>query len=167
MHPGGAGYPAKAASGPVSGFVRNAQTWYAYVEAGETLSSTFAKERQGSNVNIWDPTIVVTRPDGTVANSCATISIGTPAGTACNFNEVAAVSGVWSVAIQAPAGVSPVLGRQWMTWDITVSNGAPVEGRVWTEQYRQVDTPFDFAPVDLSMWVLTEHGYIYRVDRPR
>lgn len=160
------GLPATAANGPDHGFVRNVQTWYAYVEAGDTISSSFVKERQGSNVNIWDPAIVVTRPDGTVADSCAAIALNSSAGTECDFNEVATVSGVWSVSIKAPAGASPVLGRQWMTWDITVSNGAPIEGRVWTEQYRQVDTPLDFPAVDLSMWVLTEHGYIYRVDRP-
>ncbi|KQQ65377.1 hypothetical protein ASF63_15690 [Microbacterium sp. Leaf320] len=159
---------ASAETSPPAGHVRTPQTWYLYAGAGETVSTDFTKVFQVLNGQM-DPTVVITRPDGSVASECA-LTAADPVGSQCAFTEVAAGDGVWSVALVAPEGQETAQGRQVLDWDISVYDGGePRPGRVWTERYAQYDLPLQPAPlggpVDLTLWYLTEQGYIYEVDR--
>lgn len=157
---------AVAESNPQNAFVRNPQTWYAYANAGETVSSTFIKQTAALAGGTLDTRIVVTRPDGSVAATCE-VSQTDPINTTCSFSEVATATGAWSIAIVRPAGaVEPAAGYTRFTWDISVtSGGTPVTGRVWSELYRQADSQ-NWGTVNLSLWYLTDQGYLYEVDRP-
>lgn len=158
-----AGPSAQAEVNPSNGYVRSSQTWYVYVQAGETISSVLTKVRTAPGGN-FDPQVVVTGPDGVVANTC-TMTSATPDGTACSYSSVASTTGVWSVTIPRPAVGTSDQSLVGMSWDISArsAGGVVIPGRVWSLDYAQ----YDFLPgaVDLSLFYLSEQGYQYRIDR--
>lgn len=158
---------AEAASNPTNSYVRTSQTWYVYAEAGETVNATFVVAARTSGT--FEPTIVVTSPDGVVQDTCS-FTVADPNGTTCDYSAVAPGTGVWSVSILGSDGtVTPgELGRVLATWDIATSEGgAEVAGRVWSEDFsmRNASIGRPIPTSDLSLWYLTEQGYIYGIDR--
>lgn len=162
---------ARADGGADNATVRSPQTWYAYVEAGETFSTTFTKNSNlalGSGA--WDPEFVVTSPSGQ-EQSCVIARSDPNDVTTCATTQTATETGVWSVALRSPLDPSDPNHRfGWVRadWEVSVGDDdGPVEGRVWSDHFWMADQMAGplAGPVDLSLWYQTEYGFLYRVDR--
>jgi uncharacterized repeat protein (TIGR01451 family) len=146
------GGEAGAATAPGTSQIRGTNVFYAYVEAGETLSSHFVKTNPADDAT--DATITIERP-GAASVTC-TLVAGAPAGTACSSGLLTApTTGVWRITF-APEGAS----ADRIDWTIHVRDGGMViPGRVYTESYKMVQ--FSTQPDDVDLWYQSELGYLY------
>ncbi|MBT2484394.1 MULTISPECIES: LPXTG cell wall anchor domain-containing protein [unclassified Microbacterium] len=132
-------------------------TFYAYMEAGDSLDVSFTKaftnDDGGYAFSVIDPT-------GTVAWSCS-ITEAQAVGTTCAIPDLTGPAGAWTI-VQDQTTTS---GGSSFDWNITVSNSADVAqtGRVWTNNYGAYQTD-GVQTRDLSYTVLNDTGYRYAVN---
>ncbi|QIK62756.1 isopeptide-forming domain-containing fimbrial protein [Leucobacter viscericola] len=162
------GAPAHAAQNATNATVKSKQTFYTYVKAGETYSSSFVK-RETVFAGIGDPVITVITPSG-ASTECTNIKQVPPNNSSCLFTEVAPVDGVYATTISSSDPTSTVFQtRVTMRWTIQALNGAtPIEGRTWSDKFHMRDelrVPQTLGVPILSLWYQTEYGYQYKVDR--
>lgn len=150
--------PTWAATNATNATVNANQTFYTWVQSGETFSSTFTEAGQifsGSG----SPILTFVRPDGSSVE-CTDIIEGAPFGQVCSFSEVAAVTGVYEVRVRSSNPASTTVNAP-MRWTITAANGATVlPGRTWSENFFMRNENTAFVPL-LNLWVQTEYGYTY------
>ncbi|GAB2450256.1 prealbumin-like fold domain-containing protein [Xylanimonas ulmi] len=157
---------ARAESGPANSWVRGEQTWYAYVQAGETFSADFTLTGQDAGVGWGDNSRVqVKDPQGNVVKTCD-FTYNSTRVTECRYTSgPQATAGVFSVSLGKLPGntSSSPLGRPILAWDVSVTHGAERKsGRVWSEQFVMEDSPS--TPVDLTLFYQTVSGFTYRAD---
>ena len=148
--------PAAAESNAENAPTFGSGTFYAYAEAGDTVSASFTRPGAGDAGTYQ---FELTSPDGVVVWEC-TISGTDPAGQTCEAPaQTAGSAGAWRVNI-----VHDVNGGQAIEWDISVSdaNGAPQPGRVWTDRYRVLQNASQTR--DLSYHLVNDTGYLYDLD---
>ncbi|WP_157534405.1 DUF11 domain-containing protein [Microbacterium sp. Leaf320] len=142
--------------------MRGSQTQYAYLADGDALSLSFTKQRIDTN---GGSTTVYTALDaeGTTRWTC-TVDATDPIGTACATPApLTGAAGVWEIRVQdnSNTGQSRVSGYHW---DHTVThNGAPLAGRLWTNQY-VIWQPGDAFVTDMSFWAVSDAGYKYTIN---
>lgn len=131
-------------------------TFYAYMQAGESLDVSFTKAFTNAD---GDFTFTVTDPTGAVAWTCP-MPGSAPVGTTCAVPDLTGPAGVWTIA-QSQATTE---GGSSFDWDITVSDSdaAAQTGRVWTNDYGAYQTD-GVQTRDLSYTVLNDTGYRYAV----
>ncbi|TDE11426.1 LPXTG cell wall anchor domain-containing protein [Jiangella asiatica] len=138
---------------PVGTAVRQDNTFYAYVGAGENIDIDFAKV--GNATNAGDVEITVRGPGG-VVQTCTALEAD-PAGSGCSWTDLtSSTEGVWQVDFEPVAAT----GDRY-EWDIQVQSGAAtIDGRVYSERYAmtQVSTA---TPSDFTFWYQSEHGFLY------
>lgn len=127
-------------------------TLFAYASAGEEVVARLAttdRSPAGARVVVTDPSGAVVHDDAAPAAI---------AGTHLGGTWVAAVDGVWSIAIvDASPGTG---GEASLAWDVgVVRAGASIPGRVWTESLA-VYTP---APTTIDVHAAAPDGAVYRV----
>ncbi|WP_458112135.1 DUF11 domain-containing protein [Arthrobacter sp. R1-13] len=146
--------PALAESNPAGLLMRFDHAFSVYAEAGETVDVNFTviAHRAGSGSAV----VTIQRP-GAAPLTCSLITATSPAGTACDWDNLAvATSGIWSVTYDSPGSG----GGATVSWDISVKDaGTPVPGRVWTEQYGAVTPAGTFS---FSLWYQSEFGDQYK-----
>lgn len=147
--------PALAESNPVGLQIRGSQAFNLYAEAGETVDVNFTVTGRASGAA--DAVVTIERP-GAAPLTCALITNTSPAGTACDWNDLpVAESGIWSVRY---ASTVPGSTASTVDWDISVQDaGATVPGRVWTERYNAVSAP---GTASFSFWYQSEFGDQYK-----
>lgn len=126
-------------------------TMFAYVKAGESLTSTFG-EYPGMSSRA---TVSIIDQHGQVR---ATSTPGGPVSLDTSF--VADGDGVWSVTVTDPADIATNRPQFYgVTWSIAATrDGAPIPGRVFTESIA-FNTPTETT---LSLFALTKSGGLYR-----
>ncbi|PRB60660.1 LPXTG cell wall anchor domain-containing protein [Microbacterium sp. MYb45] len=165
--------PAQAESNAPNTVLIGENTFYVYAAAGETVTGEFI-------LNLFDAargqTFSLTDPSGAVRWTCD-LAPAAPTGTTCTVPAgMTGPTGVWLLETEGLGAVTanwpPGSGNE-SRWDITVlsSGGAPIEGRVWSKQYRAYSslTPGSgtvFANSDLGFWVVSENGTQYTVEMP-
>lgn len=153
-------------------FISGDNTFYAYVKAGETVSTSFARVDQDEPFGTvrGDVTVTIEGPD--VPQQTCVMKADVAVGNGCAFtNLVAAKSGIWRIQFLAPAAastyqeVSPIVkwGKNLFSWNITVKNGNDEQhGRIWTERYAiRQPAPASYLD-DLVYYYVSEDGYIYK-----
>lgn len=147
---------AVADSGPTGTTIRQANIFYAYVGAGETLSASF-DQWAGSSGGVAS-TVIISRPGAAPVN--CVIPVGATAGMGCDFNNLtAATPGIWSISY-APAG--NVQGR-YVTWEIDVrADGVDIPGRVWSEGLWLAQGSPDLPETDFPLYYQSVYGDQYR-----
>lgn len=147
----GVAAPASATTAPDDGSttIRSGQTFYAYVESGETIDVRFAQRYTATQEAT---TITVAGPGG-INESCV-INANATSGTACEFTDLtSAETGIWRIEFAPPVEY----GTQFF-WQIDVqAEGADVPGRVWSDRYRMYNTDVASFP----LWYVANNGYIY------
>lgn len=123
------------------------QVFYAYLEAGETLTATFRQTTATSQPVHFR----VSTPDA-LAATC-TIAASSPNNTECSFTDLSSsTTGVWKIEYD-PGNET---GRH--TYDIQVKDaGAVVTGRIFTDVFHQ----YQQGASTQSLWVATREGYLY------
>jgi len=157
-----------AVSGATNTGIRQSQTFYSYVKAGERLSIDFEKyHAENRGASSFDPVIVVRDPAGTVRYTCAALTLAAADGTTCTRSWTATSDGVWSIDVAKSNSVTSDLGQVEMHWTIAVTAGTTERpGRTWSEDFRAVDRLYNVNPnVDLTLWYQTPQGFTYQVDR--
>ena len=132
-------------------------TFYAYMQAGESLDVSFIKAFTNDT---GDFTFSVTDPTGAVVWTCTLVQ-AQGVGSTCAVPDLVGPAGVWTI-IQDQTTQT---GGSSFDWDITVGDGANVAqtGRVWTENYGAYQTD-GVQTRDLSYTVLNDTGYRYAVN---
>jgi uncharacterized repeat protein (TIGR01451 family) len=148
--------PAAAAETPGDSFIRQDNTFYAYVGAGENLDVQFSKFAALGGASAV--TVTVQGPGG-VTQTCTKQSADAP-GTACTFsNLTSATPGIWAITF------NPVATSDYYNWTINVQRGTTtIPGRVYSERYAMFQSTADTAATDMSLWYQSELGYTYRAD---
>ncbi|QIM19452.1 DUF11 domain-containing protein [Leucobacter coleopterorum] len=150
--------PTWAATNATNATVNANQTFYTWVQSGETFSSTFTEAGQifsGSG----NPIVTVVRPDGSF-EECVNIIVGAPFGQVCSFSEVAAVTGVYEVRLRSSDPNSSYVNAP-MRWTIAASGvSGEISGRTWSNNFFMRNENTGFVPL-LNLWVQTEYGYAY------
>ena len=164
--------PAQAESNAPNTVLIGENIFYVYAAAGDVVTAEFI-------VNELNPTqgqtFSLTDPSGAVRWTCD-LPPATAAETTCTVPAgMTGPDGVWLLetdGIGAETPNWPAGSGNDTRWDITVlSGGAPIEGRVWSKQYRAYSsfTPGSgtaFPNSDLSFWVVSENGSQYTVEMP-
>lgn len=132
-------------------------TFFAYVQAGETLDVDFTKAFTNAD---GDYSFTVTDPAGTEVFTCSLLAADA-VGESCAIADLSGPAGVWTIT-QAQTTQA---GGSSFDWNITVSDGAGVAqtGRVWTDNYGAYQTD-GVQTRDLSYTVLNDTGYRYAVN---
>jgi fimbrial isopeptide formation D2 family protein/uncharacterized repeat protein (TIGR01451 family) len=149
---------AEANRSPSYGGVVGAQsnTFYAYVEDGETLDLSFALAARDSTGASRQMTYRVTDPSGAVLWTC-TIAATAAIGRTCSTTGLTGASGAWKIEVVAPATGA---GTGY-DWNITVRDGgSAVPGRVWVDKYVTYQ-PAQANTADMRYWLVNDSGYIY------
>jgi methionine-rich copper-binding protein CopC len=161
--------PASASQNGLRQQIREAQTFFAYTGPGEALQASFVKDQQRTGANS-DTVFTVTSPAG-VATTCTVLNTAAITTSGCSFGQAVAGSlaltptvGVWSIALSlsntTPATAVPT--GDHFTWSIDAFSGAtPLPGRVYSEEFRLVQTTWADRP-DIPLWYVTRDGYRYR-----
>ena len=157
-----AGKPVRAETNPLSISSYTYQTFYAYVEAGETLDASFTKllaSPAGSQITITGPGNVIYSVNGnpTPGQPCPFV-VGT-----CTWTGLTSASaGLWEIkfnnTVPQPVGSN---GGDY-TWNITVRDGGTAQtGRVFTNlvSLRQGSSQVHTVEV----WYQSKDGYLYDV----
>lgn len=129
------------------------QTFFVYTEAGELPHFVFEKWRARNTPF----TITVTDPSGTVQQTC-TVPASAPVGPGyCPSTGLVSVEGVWTISA---SGVTS--GGHTLQWNIEArgADQTPIPGRVWVEQ----DSIGNGGGSNLSYWIGTREGYLYKLD---
>ncbi|GAB2834491.1 DUF7927 domain-containing protein [Lentzea nigeriaca] len=141
--------------------LRSPQTFFAYLEPGESLDVSFVKHDNLAGSPAEDLVVTVRRPSG--ADVGCTIPDGGPVGGRCEWSGLAApVAGIWAVELTMPAcPATGTCGRDTYSWGVTVRRGATARpGRVWSERFVTHQGPSS-PPADISLWYQSEFGYTY------
>jgi hypothetical protein len=141
---------AHAAQNPTGTAIYGPVEFFAYVKAGESLQWDFQKLQGDLPASLR------------VEGQGGTIECGmTTPGTACTqVTGPVAASGIWRFQFST-TGTATATDHA-TTWQIQVlDGGAPVTGRVWTEEYEMTNLDFS-STVDLDFWYLGEFGDLYR-----
>lgn len=147
--------PAAAESSLAGTTIRSGNTFYAFVDAGETLDARFTQS--GVSAGGVASTITVSRP-GAAPTSCV-IPAAAPTGYACAWNGLEApTAGIWEIAFR---NADDVHNGRYVDWDIDVrSGGVEVPGRVWVDKYTVAQLVYD--GVDLPLYYQAKTGDQYR-----
>lgn len=154
--------PADRPVGPADAHLRSPQTFFAYLETGESLDVSFVKHDDITGGLEEDLLVAVHRPSE--ADVSCTVSDGDPEGSTCAWSGLTApVTGIWAVEMTVPAcHRTGICGKDSYDWAVTVRKGATtVPGRVWSERFVVNQDPSS-PPTDISLWYQSEFGYTYR-----
>ena len=144
---------AQASETPGDTYIRDSNTLYAYVGEGENLDVVFTKIADEAGAN--NSSVTVTAPDGSKQSCQFTAHVAD--GTKCSFlNLTSDTAGIWQIDFVVDSFPS-----DRMDWDITVQNGnTDIPGRVWSTDY----TVRNVSPTDLTVYYLSEQGFLYQAD---
>jgi hypothetical protein len=155
---------ADASTQPVDSGIRESNTFYAYVGAGENIDINFTKINGALSGGPADHSVTVSRP-GAADVTCAfadTVAVG----TVCSWSNLTASSaGVWRVSFVGNLLSGSTASRNGFTWSIDVQNGTTsIPGRVWSDTYSMSQiSQFGFAPqASPTFWYMSDTGFIYR-----
>ena len=142
------------------------QTFYAYVQAGETLDVSFNKTFNSpdatSKITVTGPGNIVHPPDG-VANPDSSCQFNV-AGTICEWTGLnAASAGLWEIKFNTVPEQSMSNTGERYFWDVTVRDGGggALTGRVYSpllslrQNVGQANT--------FAAWYQSRSGYLYKV----
>ncbi|QNN49486.1 DUF11 domain-containing protein [Phycicoccus endophyticus] len=132
-------------------------TFYAYLEDGDTLDASFLVSSKGGAVGTPHH-YVVTDPQGTVAWQCD-LPADTPVGEGCTSPTLTGAAGVWTVEDTQSAG-SSITRLDW-SLDVTAADGSARPGRVWA--YRPFFSQNTGESPDVDVWLVNDTGYQYQV----
>ncbi|RWZ52767.1 DUF11 domain-containing protein [Labedella phragmitis] len=149
--------PAAAAETPGDSYIRQDNTFYAYVGAGENLDVQFLKSASLAGAS---PITVTVRGPGGITQSCTKQTTDAP-NTACTFaNLTSATPGVWAITFDVSVSTA-----DYYLWTINVQRGTTtIPGRVYSERYTMFQGATLAASTDMSLWYQSELGYTYRAD---
>lgn len=135
--------------------IRQPNTFYAYVGAGENLDIFFDKVQSVGGAKAVTITV---RGPGEVTRTCVR-QPGDPVGSACSWPDLTSgTPGVWQIDFAVPA---PTADRY--NWTINVQNGATtIPGRAYTTRHTITQQGNEIS--DISLWYQNEQGYAYRAD---
>lgn len=154
-------------------FINADNTFYAYVNGGETIGASFTRvDQYSTTVPTVTGTVTVTLDGPGIKQQTCSLPVNIPVGQGCQFaTQTASASGIWRIQFIAPpdakpyAQVSPTV--RWVndmfSWNITVSaaNGEQ-HGRVWTESYAlRQPAPASFVG-NFVYYYVSEDGYVYK-----
>jgi uncharacterized repeat protein (TIGR01451 family) len=138
--------------------IRAAQTFFAYVRAGENLDVLVEKSYNWGTPDV-DVVVTVSGPGG-VSRTC-TVTASAAVGASCDLPDlVSGTSGIWSVNFAPQCGSPTCSAPDRYEWTVEVQSGAAeIPGRVWSERYvfNQADALGDFTG-----WYQSQYGYTYR-----
>ncbi|MVA75051.1 DUF11 domain-containing protein [Auraticoccus sp. F435] len=145
--------PASAEDGPGGTRIRQANTFYAYVGAGENLDVLFTKAAQ--NGTTPSDVVVTVRGPGGETDSC-TVTDAAAVDATCSLTDLTSpTAGVWSVEFR-PVGTL----TDYFTWEIEVQDGTTaMPGRVWTDRY--VMAQGTTGSVDFGLTYVSREGFVY------
>ncbi len=164
--------PAHALSSDPKLFISADNTFYAYVKAGETISSAFTRvdQKEPFDTTTEDITITIDGPGMPQQRCVAAKSV--PIGQGCRFAaQTALKTGIWKIDFDVPVTaksyyeVSPVVrwAKNLFNWDVTVKGSSGEQhGRVWTERYAIRQPAADQYIDDFVNYYISEDGYIYK-----
>ncbi|MDF2558976.1 MAG: hypothetical protein K0R99_422 [Microbacterium sp.] len=163
--------PAQAESSVPNTVLIGENTFYVYAAAGDVVTAVFT-------ANDLNPTqgqrFTLTDPSGAVRWTCDLAPASAPETTCTVPAGMTGPEGVWLLVTDGIGAETP----NWppgsgndTRWDITVlsSGGTPIEGRVWSKQYRAYSSPTAGSGSfisDLDFWVVSENGTQYTVEMP-
>lgn len=133
-------------------------TFYAYMEAGDVLDTSFLVSSRGPATPSATHTLTVTDPAGAVVWTC-TITATTPIGAGCTSPTLTGPAGVWTIQDDYGTG-----GITRVNWSIEVSStaGTPLPGRVWA--YTPYFSQDNDDVRDITVWMVNDTGYQYQVN---
>jgi fimbrial isopeptide formation D2 family protein/uncharacterized repeat protein (TIGR01451 family) len=158
--------PAQAETNPLNIQSFTYQTFYAYVQAGETLDISFSKTFNApdatAKITVTGPGNIVHPPDG-VANPDDSCQFNV-AGTVCEWTGLSAASaGLWEIKFNTVPEQSMLNSGERYLWDITVRDGigGALTGRVYSPllSLRQNVSQTN----DITAWYQSRSGYLYNV----
>lgn len=161
--------PAQAVENATWALLHAEQTFYTYVEAGQSFNALFRYRGEVSSGEGVTAIITMVRPDGTTS-ACTNIKYPSPYWTTtCAFNEVAPVTGVYALNYHSEADFPRTVPL--VDWNISVTNGAlgaagttVATGRTWSEKYGvRNHYAEEYHVKTIPMWVQTQDGYSYRM----
>lgn len=146
--------PAAASETPGTSFIRQDNTFYAYVGAGENIDVEFSKYAPAADASAV--TITVQGPGG-VNRSC-TKQPTDAQNTSCSWaNLTSTTPGVWAITFNVAVSTT-----DYYEWKVNVQKGATtVPGRVYSERYTMFQSATIGAVTDVSLWYQSELGYTY------
>ena len=164
--------PAQALSSDPKQFISADNTFYAYVNAGETVSAAFTRVNQEEPFDTIRGDVTITVDGPAMQQQRCVVPANVAIGQGCSFAAQAAQkSGIWRIQFAVPAAartyreVSPDVrwAKNLFSWNITV-NGSDGEqhGRVWTERYAIRQPAASSFIDDFVSYYISEDGYIYR-----
>lgn len=135
-------------------------TFYAYVEKGESLDVAFSRAAPAEKASEEqsDSTLKITNPTGKLYASCA-LQVSDSKGHTCAYDALSSShSGIWRIDYRA---AKPKSKGVTANWDIAVSRkGSEVSGRVWTDSY-YVHQNHDQSDT-VTLFYLSQLGYQYK-----
>jgi hypothetical protein len=143
-----------------SGSVRDHQTLYAYLAAGDKLDVSTVRKiigfaAQGIHVRVY-------APDGSTAYSCE-IPANSPTGTTCAQNDIGTQTGIYKFEMSAL--IPPTTNTDiFFGWSAVVKDSAdtPLAGRIWTNELI-INQMNSLMPIQLDthLYAINDMGYIY------
>lgn len=153
-------------------FISADNTFYAYVKAGETISSSFARVDQNEPFDTVRGDVVITLDGPGVPQQRCVAPANVAIGQGCQFAAQTAIkTGIWRIQFTVPDSaktyyeVSPVVrwAKNLFNWNITVKNtDGEQQGRVWTERYAIRQPAATSYIDDFISYYISEDGYIYK-----
>ncbi len=150
-----------SAANPASTYIVASNDFYAYVQVGENLDTSFTKQINGSGAGDVDAVITLSRP-GAADQSCTiTAAAITGVTTACSFDDQTATqTGVWKIHFNHGGNID------YYSWTLGVQTGTTdIPGRAWSSLYSMAQ--LSGAPptgIDFAVWYQSEFGYLYRTE---
>ncbi|WP_345216493.1 hypothetical protein [Georgenia halophila] len=135
----------------------NSNTFYAYVDEGETLDLSFVLRHGAADGQQRGVEYTVTDPSGAVLWTCAQPADAQP-GDTCETTGLTGAPGAWKIEVVAETG-DGLTAYEWSI-DVRDGGGTAVPGRVWANQY-VTHQENDAAVADLRYWLVNDSGYIY------
>jgi hypothetical protein len=130
---------AEAASNQGSVALSGANTFFAYLRAGETIAVSITPTATTSPT----PTVSVVSPTGATLGG--------------NGTYTATTAGVYRITTSSNGSAA-----QTDDWSIVVRSGTTVQtGRVWTDRYSIYQPPG--GAEDIKLWMVNNAGYVYAV----
>jgi hypothetical protein len=145
--------PAPAAQSPTNTAVASAQSFYAFVDAGENLDVQFTKA--GGHLAVYGTATFTVRGPGFTTQTCSDHT-STPNGTSCTFTDLTSPeTGIWQIAF-----THNLTAVDAYVWTINVQDGTTtVPGRVWSEQFKVYQNNNTSL---LQLWYQSKEGYLYK-----